>query len=54
MVRTQNIMNYFYKELFQIINRDGVYKDKPNIVDKYIQHGTEMKNTSLTEKKRGD
>ena len=42
LVRADEDKEYFDKELFPIQDREGLYYEKPNVIDKYIRRGSQL------------
>ena len=49
LVRVDKESNYIDKELFPIKDREGLYYEKPNVVDKYLCHGEELNEICLAQ-----
>ena len=49
LVRVDEGKNYFDKELFPIRDREGLYYEKPNAIDKYIRRGEQLEEVCLAQ-----
>ena len=49
LVRADEGKEYFDKELFPIKDREGLYYEKPNVIDKYIRRGELLENICLAQ-----
>lgn len=49
LVRAEEGKDYFDKDLFPIKDRDGLYYEKPNIVEKYLCRGEELREVCLAQ-----
>ena len=49
LVRADEEKEYFDKELFSIKDREGLYYEKPNIIDKYLRRGNKVKEICLAQ-----
>ena len=49
LVRVDEEKNYADKEIFPIKDREGLYYEKPNVVDKYMRRGEELKEICLAQ-----
>ena len=49
LVRAEEGREYFDKELFPIKDREGLYYEKPNVIDKYIRRGEQLQEICLAQ-----
>ena len=42
LVRANEELAYPTKELFEVENREGLYYERPNIIDKYLRHSQDQ------------
>ena len=49
LVRVDEGKEYFDKELFPIKDREGLYYEKPNAIDKYIRRGEQLEEVCLAQ-----
>ena len=49
LVRADEKKEYFDKELFPIKDREGLYYEKPNVIEKYMRRGEQLKEICLAQ-----
>ena len=49
LVRADEEKNYYDKELFPIKDREGLYYEKQNVIDKYIRRGEKLEEICLAQ-----